>query len=109
MAGVVLPIIFVAFRKLRKPDSLAVVAMIMVLAMWVKRYLIVVPTLETPLLPVQDIRPEYVHYTITWVEWMMTFGGVASFFLIFTLAGKFITLIDISEVPQEENIKIQNQ
>ena len=109
MAGVVLPILFVAIPKLRKPDSLAFVSMIMVLAMWVKRYLIVIPTLETPLLPIQDVRPEYVHYSITAVEWMMTIGGVASFFLIFTLAGKFITLIDVSEVPQEAGTKTQNQ
>ncbi len=108
VAGVVLPVIFAAVPKLRKPDYLVVVAAIMVLAMWVKRYLIVVPTLETPLLPIEDIRPEYVHYTITWVEWLLTFGGVASFFLIFTLAGKFVTLIDISDLPKEENVKTQN-
>lgn len=108
VAGVVIPVIFAAVPKLRKPDYLVVVAAIMVLAMWVKRYLIVVPTLETPLLPIEDIRPEYVHYTITWVEWLLTFGGVASFFLIFTLAGKFVTLIDISDLPKEENVKTQN-
>lgn len=109
VAGVVIPVIFAAVPKLRKPDNLMVVAAIMVLAMWVKRYLIVVPTLETPLLPIEDIRPEYVHYTITWVEWLLTFGGVASFFLIFTLAGKFVTLIDISDLPKDENVKTQNQ
>jgi len=109
VAGVVIPVIFASVPKLRKPDYLMVVAAIMVLAMWVKRYLIVVPTLETPLLPIEDIRPEYVHYTITWVEWLLTFGGVASFFLIFTLAGKFVTLIDISDLPKDENVKTQNQ
>lgn len=109
VAGVVIPVIFAAVPKLRKPNSLAVVAAIMVLAMWVKRYLIVVPTLETPLLPIEDVRPEYVNYTITWVEWILTFGGVASFFLIFTLAGKFVTLIDISDQPKEENVTTQNQ
>lgn len=109
VAGVVLPVVFAAVPKLRKPNSLAFVAAIMVLAMWVKRYLIVVPTLETPLLPIEDVRPEYVHYTNTWVEWILTFGGVASFFLIFTLAGKFVTLIDISDLPKDENVKTQNQ
>jgi len=109
VAGVVLPIIFVAVPKLRKPNSLFVVSAIMVFAMWVKRYLIVVPTLLTPLIPMQDTRQEYIHYSITWVEWALTFGGVALFFLIFTLAGKFVTLIEIAELPQEENVKTQNQ
>jgi len=107
--GVVVPIIFVAVRKLRTPDNLFVVAAIMVLAMWIKRYLIVVPTLLTPLLPMQDTRQEFIHYSITWVEWALTFGGVALFFLIFTLAGKFITLIEVAELPREENAKTQNQ
>jgi hypothetical protein len=39
----------------------------------------------------------------------LTLGGVALFFLIFTLAGKFITLIEVAELPQEENAKTQNQ
>jgi len=109
LAGVVIPIIFAAIPKLRKPDYLFVVAAIMVLAMWVKRYLIVVPTLETPLLPVQDTRMEYVHYSITWVEWALTFGGIALFFLIFTLAGKFITLIEVSDLKLKENEESINQ
>lgn len=105
--GVVLPIIFASLRSLRKPNSLFVVALIMVFAMWVKRYLIVVPTLLTPLVPMQDTRPEYIGYTITWVEWALTFGGVALFFLIFTLAGKFVTLIEVAELPQEEKVQSQ--
>lgn len=109
VAGVILPIIFVAVPKLRKPNSLFFVSAIMVFAMWVKRYLIVVPTLLTPLIPMQDTRQEYIHYSITWVEWALTFGGVALFFLIFTIAGKFVTFIEVAELPQEENVKTQNQ
>ena len=101
VGGILLPIIFVAIPQLRKPGYLAIVSAIMVLAMWIKRYLIVVPTLETPLLPIQDLRPEFVKYSITWVEWALTFGGVASFLLFFTIAGKFMTLIPVSEVSEE--------
>ena len=57
----------------------------------------------------QDTRQEYIHYSITWVEWALTFGGVALFFLIFTIAGKFVTFIEVAELPQEENVKTQNQ
>lgn len=108
VAGVIIPMVFAAVPKLRKPDYLFVVAGIMILAMWVKRYLIVVPTLETPLLPLEDTRPEYVHYTITWVEWALTAGGIALFSLIMTIAGKFVTLIEVAETPQEETVKTQN-
>lgn len=109
IGGIILPILVVALPQLRKPGYLALVSAIMVLAMWVKRYLIVVPTLETPLLPIQDIRPEYVNYSITWVEWALTFSGIALFLLLFTIASKFMTLIPVSEVSgnPEENIQVK--
>ena len=109
IGGIILPIVVVAVPQFRKPGYLAFVSGIMVLAMWVKRYLIVVPTLETPLLPIQDIRPEYVKYSITWVEWSLTFSGIALFLLLFTIASKFMTLIPVSEVSghPDENIQVK--
>jgi Ni/Fe-hydrogenase subunit HybB-like protein len=106
VGGILIPIIVVAVPQLRKPGILTIAAAIMVLAMWVKRYLIVVPTLETPLLPIEDIRPEYIKYSITWVEWALTFGGVATFLFLFTIASKFMTLIPVSEVTDKEDEKI---
>ena len=101
VGGILLPIIVVAVPQLRKPGFITIVSAIMVLAMWVKRYLIVVPTLETPLLPIDDVRPEYIKYSITWVEWALTFAGIALFLLFFTIAAKFMTLIPVSEVTDE--------
>jgi molybdopterin-containing oxidoreductase family membrane subunit len=75
----------------------------MVIAMWFRRYLIVVPTLETPLLPLQDTRPEYIHYSITWVEWAMTIAGIAFFLLLFTVVNKFMTIIPVSELKDPED------
>jgi Ni/Fe-hydrogenase subunit HybB-like protein len=102
IAGVVLPILVVALPATRKPNWIALASFFMVMAMWVKRYLIIVPTLESPLLPMQDTRIEYVKYTATWVEWALTFAGIASFFLFFTLLSKFLTIIPISEFADEE-------
>lgn len=108
VGGILLPIFVVAIRRLRKPGYLAFASAIMVLALWVKRYLIVVPTLETPLLPIQDTRPEFVNYSITWVEWALTLGGVALFLLLFTLAAKFMTLIPVSEMSEETSKEPQH-
>lgn len=108
VGGILLPIIVVSVPQLRKAGYITCAAAVMVLAMWVKRYLIVVPTLETPLLPIQDTRPEFVNYSITWVEWALTFGGIALFLLLFTLAAKFMTLVPVSEVTDkydEEELK----
>jgi Ni/Fe-hydrogenase subunit HybB-like protein len=107
IGGIILPILVVAVPALRKPGYLALVSVIMVLAMWVKRYLIVVPTLETPLLPIEDIRPEYIKYSITWVEWALTFSGIALFLLLFTIASKFMTLIPVSEITDQPETDTQ--
>ncbi len=84
-------------------NSIVFSAVIVVLALWVKRYLIVIPTLETPLLPTDDLRPEYLKYSMTWVEWALTIAGPAMFCLLFTLATKFFPIIPIREFDEEES------
>lgn len=102
LAGIILPVLIVAIPFTRKPNWIALASFFMVIALWVKRYLIIVPTLESPLLPMQDTRPEYVNYSATWVEWALTFAGIATFFLLFTLLSKFMTIIPISEFAHKE-------
>lgn len=102
LAGIILPIFIVAFPKTRKPGWITIASFFMVIALWVKRYLIIVPTLESPLLPMQDTRIEYVKYSATWVEWALTFAGIATFFLFFTILSKFVTIIPISEFGGQE-------
>lgn len=101
-AGIILPIAIVAIPATRKPNWITLSALFMVAALWVKRYLIIVPTLESPLLPVQDTRPEFVHYSPTWVEWALTGAGIATFLLFFTLMSKFVTIVPISEFGDKE-------
>lgn len=103
IAGILLPIIVVAIPQLRKPNLITLVSVFMVLAMWVKRYLIIVPTLESPLLPLQDTRIEFTQYSPTWVEWALTAGGIATFLLLFTLASKFMTIVSVSELESNEH------
>ena len=55
----------------------------------------------------QDTRLEYVKYSPTWVEWALTFAGIATFFLFFTLMSKFVTIIPISEFADKEKAKEQ--
>lgn len=94
--GILVPIAIVAIPATRKKNWITLAAFLMVMALWVKRYLIIVPTLETPALPMQDTRMEYVKYTATWPEWALTFAGVAFFLLAFMLFGKFVTVVPVS-------------
>ena len=104
--GIVLPIAVTAIPKFRTPNLIALASILLVFAMWIKRYLIVVPTLETPLIPAQDIRPEYVEYTATLSEWALSVAGVSTILLFFVLISRLVTIVSISayESPQESNI-----
>ena len=104
-AGIILPILIVAIPATRKIDLITIAAFIMVMALWVKRYLIIVPTLESPALPTQDTRMEYVKYTATWPEWVLTFAGIATFLLFFTLMAKFVTVVPVTGL---EDSHLQN-
>lgn len=101
-AGTLIPIIIMGIPKFRTINTITISAVIAVLALWMNRYLIVVPTLETPYLPIQDTRMEYIFYKATWIEWVLTLGGIASFCLLFTIASKLVPIVPISEVVDAE-------
>jgi|WetSurMetagenome_2_1015567.scaffolds.fasta_scaffold55406_2 Ni/Fe-hydrogenase subunit HybB-like protein len=105
--GILLPIIVVGIPKFRTINNITLSAIVVVLALWINRYLIVVPTLESPYLPIQDSRAEWLFYNATWVEWSLTGAGFAVFALLMTLGFKFIPVVNISEMcdkpqPEEE-------
>ena len=95
---IVVPVIVLGAPWFRSINTVTIVSALVVIGLWVKRYLIVVPTLETPYIPIQDIRPEYVHYSISWVEWALTLSGIALMILIFTIASKIAPIIPVSEI-----------
>ncbi len=96
--GVIIPILILFFKKLRTIEFITFAGAVAVLALWLNRYFIVVPTLETPFIPIQDTRQAYLFYYATWVEWALTFAGFASFCLLFTLILKFVPVIHLSEI-----------
>lgn len=98
--GVLLPIAIIAIPKFRTINAITFASVIAVVALWIKRYLIIIPTLEATLMPIHDLRPEYVHYSPTWVEWAITFAGVAMFILLFFLISKFIPIIPTMTVEE---------
>ena len=69
----------------------------------------VVPTLETPYIPIQDTRPEFIHYNATWIEWSLSFAGIAAFILFFLLIMRLVPVISMSEIIQHERGLETNQ
>ena len=100
--GVLLPLLVIGIAKLRTITNITLTAVVVIIALWLNRYLIVVPTLESPYLPIQDARPEWLEYSATWVEWSLMATGVAVFCLLFTIGSKFITIVPVSGLIAEE-------
>jgi Ni/Fe-hydrogenase subunit HybB-like protein len=100
--GVLVPIFVMAIAKFRTIRNITIAAVIAVVAIWVNRYLIVVPTLETPYLPIQDSREAWFNYSISWVEISLTLSALATFCLGFMIASKIVPIISISELTSED-------
>jgi len=105
--GILTPIIIIAIPKLRTIRNITIAAVIALVALWVNRYIIIVPTLETPFLPIQEIRPDWTNYSPTWVEWALTAAGVAVFGMLFMIISKIAPIISISEMEEAEEKRIQ--
>ena len=97
-----LPSIIIGVPWFRSINSIAITSMLVLAGLWMMRYLMIVPVLETPYLPVQDFRQDWVHYSATWIEWSLTLSGMAIFILAFVLAGRLAPIIPISEMAEKK-------
>jgi Ni/Fe-hydrogenase subunit HybB-like protein len=105
-AGIFLPCIIIAFPRFRTIRNIAIAAVIAVAALWVNRYIIVIPTLETPFLPIQDVRADWLKYSPTWIEWSLTLAGISVFAMLFMLVSKIAPIISVSEMQTMDKEEI---
>jgi Ni/Fe-hydrogenase subunit HybB-like protein len=104
--GILIPGIIIALPRFRTIPNITIASVIAVLALWVNRYIIVIPTLETPFLPIQDVREAWIKYSPTWIEWALTLAGVSIFIMLFMLISKIAPIISISEMQEKEKEEI---
>ena len=53
-------------------------------------------------MPIQDTRPDWIHYHATWVEWSLTLAGISVYFMLFMIASKLMPIISISEMVHQD-------
>lgn len=102
--GLILPIVVLMFKKTRKPLPILIVSFFVILGAWLKRYLIVIPSLQHTYLPIQDVDESYLHYIPTWEEWAITFASFAGVLLIITVFIKLFPVIPIWETAEEKGL-----
>jgi len=87
------------FRE--RPITAAVVASLLInIGAWVKRFVIIVPTLQYPFLPIQRAPAGWDIYRPTWVEWSITAAALAGFALIYILFSKLFPIVSIWETRE---------
>lgn len=104
MLAIVIPLIVLIVPKFRTPGSITAVSVLILIGLWFKRYLIIVPTLETPYLPIQDLRPEYMHYQATWVEWALTLAGLALGVIIIMILNSLAPIVPVADMEHDDEI-----
>ncbi|KRT76364.1 MAG: polysulfide reductase [Armatimonadetes bacterium CSP1-3] len=81
--------------KQRPVASIVLASLLVNAGMWLKRYIIVVPSMALPITPT-----EWATYQPTWVEWSITAGAFATFILLYALFAKIFPLISLWEVRE---------
>ncbi len=97
VGGLIVPAILLIFSRRHTIGRVVLAAVLVVVGMWLKRFIIVVPTLEVPLMPF-----EFANYTPTWVEISIGTATLAGFLVMITLAAKFLPLISLWEMEEHE-------
>jgi molybdopterin-containing oxidoreductase family membrane subunit len=99
--GLILPIILLVFNKMRKPLPMLVIASFVLVGAWFKRYIIVIPTMEHPFLPIQNVPLNFKVYSPTLIETLVTIAPFILVLLIITILSKVIPIISIHETIKE--------
>lgn len=103
LTGMIIPILIMIFKKGRKPLPMFIAGIMVVVAAWFKRYLIVTPTLLHPFLPKYNSPLKYNHYFPSWEEWAITIGSMAGVLLIITFFTRFFPVISIYKTLEDKH------
>jgi len=93
-----LPLTTLCFKKLRRSIGVMLVVSLLVnIAMFIERFLIIVPSLSHKNMPFV-----WGSYSPSWVEISVNIAAVAGFTLLFTLFAKFFPIVAVTDVRELE-------
>ena len=104
IGGLIIPILVLIFPKGRKPLPLFIIGILVVVTSWWKRYLIVVPALLHPFVPIQGVPESWHSYFPSLHEWAIVSGTLAAALLIITILIRYLPIIPIHRTAKEMGI-----
>ena len=99
--GTIIPAILLLIRRGRPLPRILAAAVLINIGMWIKRFVIIIPGLQVPLMPY-----DFGSYRPTWVEWSVTAGAFAVFILIFSVFTKLMPVLSIWEVAEHHEAEM---
>jgi Ni/Fe-hydrogenase subunit HybB-like protein len=103
IAGLILPIALLLFRAMRKPLPALIIALFVITGSWIKRYLIVVPTMQNSFLPIQHVPLKFQHYSPTLIEMAITAASFLLVLIIVTVLSKLFPVLPVYEMTEENH------
>ncbi|MGZ6545078.1 MAG: NrfD/PsrC family molybdoenzyme membrane anchor subunit [Actinomycetota bacterium] len=91
----VIPVLLLCFRRTRTMPGILTAAGLVMVGMWLKRVVIVVPTMAQPLMP-----HAWGVYWPSWVEWSITAAAFAAFALLLVLAVRILPIVSVWELEE---------
>jgi Ni/Fe-hydrogenase subunit HybB-like protein len=102
LLGLVIPVLLLLFKIMRKPLPLLLISVVVFVASWFKRFIIVVPPQGHPYLPIQNVPVEWMVYRPTLIETAITMATMILVLMIITLLSKLFPVVPIWEIAEEE-------
>jgi molybdopterin-containing oxidoreductase family membrane subunit len=104
VAGV-LPLLVMAIKRTRTKTGVVAVSALVVVAMWVKRLVIVIPPATEPLLkspatPVGNLAGTWGTYHFTWVPISITVAATAAIPLLLLVLFRFVPILPVTEMKE---------
>lgn len=99
--GLIVPIIMLSFRKIRDSIRWVVfVSWLVLICALVNRYIIVIPNMMHPFIPIQNAPAGYATYFPTLIEWLVSGAAMAGFVLVMILFFKAFPIVTIWETEE---------
>lgn len=104
IGGLIIPTILLFFKRMRKPLPSLLIGLAIIVGAFFKRYVITIPTLLHPHIPIQNVPEDFATYSPTAFEWSITLMAIAGAVLIITILAKLFPVMPIWEIAHEEGI-----
>jgi len=90
--GLIVPAILLSLPRTRNILGYSVASALVVVGMWIKRFLVIIPTLARA-----QVGEFWATYHPTWVEWSITAASIAGFILLYAVFSRVFPIVSIWE------------